>query len=215
MVHRVREAAPGCSFVAHRNGIGPCLPPVPAPPPDPPRRLLRFAAPRGYSVRMGKIRTFTSVLAASALALTLVSCSEDKPSPQDAAAELARGLAGRDVSASAFNNTDPASVNAELADMLEGMGDIDPAVTVAGIEEDPENDDAAAVRLAYAWDVNMDSTPDWSYESTAQLRRGDDDTWQVEWAPSVLFETLLEGGRLARTTSQGFAAKSWTVSASR
>jgi cell division protein FtsI/penicillin-binding protein 2 len=169
------------------------------------RRVVFCASPppRGYSVRMGKIRTFTSVLAASALALTLVSCSEDKPSPQDAAAELARGLAGRDVSASAFNNTDPASVNAELEDMLEGMGDIDPAVTVAGIEEDPENDDAAAVRLAYAWDVNMDSTPDWSYESTAQLRRGDDDTWQVEWAPSVLFETLLEGDRLARTTSQG------------
>ena len=51
---------------------------------------------------MGKNRTLTSVLAVSALALTLVSCSGEKPSPDDAAAALAEGLSELDVSASSF-----------------------------------------------------------------------------------------------------------------
>lgn len=152
---------------------------------------------------MGKNRTLTSVLAVSALALTLVSCSGDKQSPDDAAAALAEGLSNSDVSASSFTEGTPAQVNAELEELLAGMGPVRPAVTVAGIEEDTENDDAAAVRLAYAWDVNMDSAPDWTYESTAQLRRSDDDSWQVQWSPSVLFESLSDGGRLSRSTSAG------------
>ncbi len=152
---------------------------------------------------MGKNRTLTSVLAVSALALTLVSCSGDKPSPDDAAATLAEGLSKSDVSASSFTAGTPAEVNAELEEMLAGMGPVRPAVTVAGIEEDSENEDTAAARLSYAWDVNMDSTPDWSYESTAQLLRSDDDSWQVQWAPSVLFESLSDGGKLSRSTSTG------------
>ncbi|WAP52320.1 penicillin-binding transpeptidase domain-containing protein [Arthrobacter sp. ATA002] len=152
---------------------------------------------------MGKNRTLTSVLAVSALTLTLMSCSSDKPSPDDAAAVLAEGLSSADVSASSFTAGTPAQVNTELETLLAGMGPVRPAVTVAGIDEDAENDGAAAARLSYAWDVNMDSAPDWSYESTAQLRRGDDDAWQVQWAPSVLFEPLADGDRLVRTTSPG------------
>ncbi|MBO0897540.1 penicillin-binding transpeptidase domain-containing protein [Arthrobacter sunyaminii] len=155
---------------------------------------------------MGKNRALTTVLAVSALTLTLMSCSSEKPSPDDAAAALAEGLSNADVSASSFTAGTPAQVNTELETLLAGMGPVRPAVTVAGIDEDAENDDAAAVRLAYAWDVNMDSAPDWSYESTAQLRRGEDDAWQVQWAPSVLFESLADGDHLVRTTSPGLRA---------
>lgn len=155
---------------------------------------------------MGKNRTLTSVLAVSALTLTLMSCSAEKPSPDDAAAALAEGLSKADLSASSFTAGTPAQINTELQTLLEGMGTVRPAVTVAGIEEDPENDDAAAVRLAYAWDVNMDSAPDWTYESTARLSRGENDTWQVQWAPSVLFDSLADGDRLVRTASTGLRA---------
>ncbi|MDN3481143.1 penicillin-binding transpeptidase domain-containing protein [Arthrobacter sp. APC 3897] len=155
---------------------------------------------------MGKNRTLTSVLAVSALTLTLMSCSAEKPAPDDAAAALAEGLSKADLSASSFTAGTPAQINTELQTLLEGMGTVRPAVTVAGIEEDPENDDAAAVRLAYAWDVNMDSAPDWTYESTARLSRGENDTWQVQWAPSVLFDSLADGDRLVRTASTGLRA---------
>ncbi|UWX96707.1 penicillin-binding transpeptidase domain-containing protein [Arthrobacter zhaoxinii] len=152
---------------------------------------------------MGKNRTSVSVLAVAALALTLVSCSPDKPAPDDAAAALAKGLSQLDVSASAFTAGSPDQVNTELAEMLADMGPLRPSVTVAGIDEDSEDEDAATARLAYDWDVNSDSQPDWSYESTAQLRRGEDDQWLVEWAPSVLVSSLVDGDRLVRTTTSG------------
>ncbi|MCC3272463.1 penicillin-binding protein [Arthrobacter zhangbolii] len=149
---------------------------------------------------MGKNRATVSVLAA-ALAFTLVSCSADKPAPDDAAAELARGLSGADVSGSAFTAGTAAEVNTELETLLAGMGPVRPAVTVASVDEDPGDDDAATARLAYAWDVNGDSTPDWNYESTAPLRRGDDGAWLVEWSPSVLFDSLQDGDKLVRTAN--------------
>ncbi|WP_354180026.1 penicillin-binding transpeptidase domain-containing protein [Arthrobacter sp. UYP6] len=155
---------------------------------------------------MGKNQTLTSVLAVSALALTLMSCSGEKSSPDDAAAALAEGLSSADVSSSAFTAATAAEVNTELEALLADMGPARPAVTVAGIDTDPQNDDAATARLTYAWDVNSDSTPDWTYESTAQLRRGEDDAWQVEWAPSVVLDSLVEGDRLSRTTFRGMRA---------
>lgn len=155
---------------------------------------------------MGKNHKLTSVLAVSALALTLMSCSEQKSSPDDAAAALAEGLAKADVAASAFASGTPAQVNTELETLLAGMGTVRPDVTVAGIEEDSENDDAATARLAFAWDVNMDSEPDWQYETTADLQRGEDDAWLVQWAPSVLFDSLADGDRLVRTTFRGIRA---------
>ena len=149
---------------------------------------------------MGKKRTPVSVLAVAALALTLVSCSGDKPSPDDAAAALAKGLANADVSGSAFTEGTAEQVNGELDALLADMGPVRPAVTVAGVDEDPEDKDAASAKLAYAWDVNGDSRPDWNYESTVRLERGDDDEWLVQWAPSVVFSSLADGDRLARST---------------
>lgn len=149
---------------------------------------------------MGKKRTPVSVLAVAALALTLVSCSGDKPSPDDAANTLAKGLANADVSGSAFTEGTAEQVNGELDALLADMGPVRPAVTVAGVDEDPEDKDAASAKLAHAWDVNGDSRPDWNYESTVRLERGDDDEWLVQWAPSVVFGSLADGDRLARST---------------
>ena len=147
---------------------------------------------------MGKNRT-VSVLAAAALALTLVSCSGEKPSPDDAAAALAEGLGNLDISGSAFTVGTPEQINTELQTLVAGMGTVKPAVTVAGVDEDPEEENAASARLAYAWDINGDSRPDWKYESTVRLERGDDDQWLAQWAPSVVFSSLADGDRLVRT----------------
>lgn len=151
-----------------------------------------------YSVRMGKIRTLTSVLAVSTLALTLVSCSGDKPSPQDAAAALAEGLAKLDVTGASFTGTDAAAVNTELEVLLADMGDLKPAVTVAGVEEN--GDDTATASLDYAWDLNNDDATDWTYDTSIPLTRSDDDSWQAQWEPAVLFGPLSTGQRLVRTS---------------
>ena len=160
------------------------------------------AAPRGYSVRMGKNRTLTSVFAVSALALTLVSCSGDKPSPQDAAEALAAGLAAGDVAGLSFAGTDPASVTADLEELLTGMGGVQPAVSVAEVEQGDDDDDAATASLSYAWDFNGDAAPDWTYTTSASLARAEDDAWQVRWEPAVVYQDLSAGERLDRTYVQ-------------
>ena len=155
-----------------------------------------------YSVRMGKNRKLMSVVTVSALTLALVSCSGEKPSPEDAAASLAEGLARLDVSASAFTTGTASDANTELERLMEGMGELRPDVSVAGVETDQEDDDAATARLAYAWDLNGDSEADWTYETKAPLQRTEDDTWLVEFSPALVLETLVPGERLTHSTIQ-------------
>ncbi|WP_237686089.1 hypothetical protein [Arthrobacter jiangjiafuii] len=96
---------------------------------------------------MGKNSKLMSVATVSALALALVSCSGEKPSPQDAAASLAEGLARLDVSASAFTAGTASDANTELERIMEGMGALRPDVSVAGVETDQEDHRNRPARL--------------------------------------------------------------------
>ena len=155
---------------------------------------------------MGKNHVLTSVLAVSALAFSLVSCTGAKPSPDDAAAALAQGLGSADVSGSAFTAGTAAQVNTELETLLAGMGTLRPTVTVAGVEEDPATTDAATATLSYSWDLNADSAPDWTYTTTADLQRGAEDAWLVQWTPQLIHENLGDGDRLETSTYQSLRA---------
>lgn len=152
---------------------------------------------RRYAVRMGKNRALASVLAVSTLALALVSCSAEKPSPQDAAKSLAEGLSALDVTGAAFLETDPASVDAELKEIVTGLGEARPNVSVTGVEE--HNDGVATASLEYAWDLNGDDSVDWTYDTSVPLSRSDDDSWQAHWEPAALYRPLAPGERLVST----------------
>lgn len=154
---------------------------------------------------MGKNHKLTSVLAVSALALTLMSCSEQKSSPDDAAAALAEGLAKADVSASAFTSGTPAEVNQDLEQLMAGIKPAKPAVTVSGVQTGEDGNSATAT-LSYSWDLNADSTPDWTYETSADLQRGEDDAWRVQWSPALVQESLVVGDVLETGKYQGLRA---------
>ena len=150
---------------------------------------------------MGNNRIVTSVLTISALALSLTACSGGGNGPEDAAQSLADGLGRQDVSASSFTGDTAEDVNTELAGILAGMDPLDPEVRLAGVSRDEDSDDAATARLAYSWDLNADSQPDWTYETTAGMERTEDGQWQVAWTPAIVHSDLTDGVRMAQQTS--------------
>lgn len=146
--------------------------------------------------RMGNLHRAAAVLTTAVLALTLAACTDDRPTAEDAAGSLAAGLAGLDVTQSAFTTTDPAAVTASLTTITEGFAPGMPQVSVAGVEE--TGADSATATLDYVWDLD-ETDQDWTYSTTAQLTRVEDE-WQVVWEPDVFVPDLLPDEKLTLTS---------------
>ncbi len=148
---------------------------------------------------MGKLHRATSVLTVAVLALSLSACTDDRPTAEDAAGTLAEGLSRLDVGASAFTSAEAPEVTEQLALITEGFAPAAPGVTVAGVEETGE--DTATATLDYVWDLD-DSDQDWTYTTTVDLTRVEDD-WQADWEPAVFVPDLLPNEKLILTGVPG------------
>ena len=73
--------------------------------------------------------------------------------------------------------------------VTEGMGEVEPAVEVAGVED---AGDAATVQLAWNWPLGGLHVRTWAYRAEASLRLVDDE-WQAVWKPTLV-ESSLKGG---------------------
>lgn len=135
----------------------------------------------------------TAVLLAGLLAGCDQVAQVSDPDPDQAAADLATGLAGGDLSAVTFTDTTGAEATTALTTAVEGLGEITPTVEVTGIT-DPV-DDAATATLAWSWPVA--ETP-WDYTTEAPMTLVDDE-WRVAWSPTVLEPSLAEGEVLDTT----------------
>ncbi|WP_148615333.1 penicillin-binding transpeptidase domain-containing protein [Nocardioides rubriscoriae] len=137
-------------------------------------------------------RALAPLLSTLLLTTTLVACSgDDEPDPADAgeqadatAAALVDGLGSADLSAVPFDATTAAEATTDLADVVEGMGDVVPEVTLGDVAED---DDRATAELDWSWPVT--DTQSWDYTSTVTLTRTDDE-WKVSWGHQVVEPTL-------------------------
>ncbi|GAA4373340.1 penicillin-binding transpeptidase domain-containing protein [Nocardioides caricicola] len=128
--------------------------------------------------------------------------------PAEAADALAEALASGDFSDVPLASGTPEDVAADRAEVVEGMGDIEPVVYAGDPEE---SGDTATVALAWSWPVAGD---EWSYSTEATLTRAGDE-WQVTWSrdlvephlkkASVLDITPIAGGRGPIVGADGFA----------
>ena len=148
------------------------------------------------------------VLAPVALLLTtsLVACSggEDDSDPADAgaradatAAALVEGLQSGDLADVPFTETTGVEATADLAEVVEGMGELAPEVSLGEVAE--TGDDAATATLSWSWPLT-ESEP-WTYDSQVDLTRADDE-WQVVWGHAVV-EPSLNANSVLDTTAVG------------
>jgi cell division protein FtsI/penicillin-binding protein 2 len=108
------------------------------------------------------------------------------PDPDEAAAALATALGSHDFQAVTFTDATADEAKRSYSKLTEGMGDIEPTVEVAGVED---SDEKATVQLAWSWPL---SEQRWAYRSQAALQLVDDE-WQAVWKPTVVESSLKNG----------------------
>ncbi len=152
------------------------------------------------------------------------------PTPDQAAKALAGGLAGGDLNQVRFDGATSANVAAFLTTAVGDLKDVKRTVTVSQVSEPKSNERTATATLAFAWTLpsaapvarrpstasgtaTASSTAPattsatgggtdvvWSYTTTANLTRAQDDTWHVTWTPAVFAPNLTGTEKLALTT---------------
>ena len=129
----------------------------------------------------------TSAVTALLVAGLLTGCEAASnvggPDPGDAADALAAGLASRELGEVVFTDQAPANVSKAYAEVIDGLGEVDPQVEVIDIAE---SDSTATVSLGWTWPL---AEQEWTYQSDAGLRLVEDE-WQVEWQPAVVESSL-------------------------
>jgi cell division protein FtsI/penicillin-binding protein 2 len=139
-------------------------------------------------------------VASAACLVLLAGCTDDAPEtpdPEPVAESLAAGLADLDLTDVPTNSE---AAGRQLAAAVEPLGDLRPTVTVDSVATEASGEDGATqstawAALRYEWDLDADSEPDWTYQTTARLDLVED-AWQVRWQPDVLAPELVAGERL-------------------
>ncbi len=124
--------------------------------------------------------------AAVVLVLLLTACAPapgvDQPTPlDDLIARLITGLAQGTLTDVPTN--DPGA-DAELAEILAGMGEFHPAVTAG-----PPRETGTDRQVTLSWDWNLAGNS-WSYQTVATLTPGETEAWQLRWGASIVHPQL-------------------------
>jgi cell division protein FtsI/penicillin-binding protein 2 len=113
------------------------------------------------------------VLAATGLTACTSGDRAAGPDPQEAVDALAEGFRSGDLSAVTFSGG-AADPTAELREVVEGLGDVEPVVIASDVEE---ADGTATAELRWTWPLAGD---EWSYTTEVSLSEGED-AWEVAW----------------------------------
>ena len=140
-----------------------------------------------------RLRALPGAAALAALVLSLAACSSgaDQAAAEGLAADLASGLAEREVADLPIEG----GGQAELDQIVADLDAIPATVTVDSVELDG---DTATATLT--WDWATPGTP-WRYTTTAALQKTDD-AWTVQWAPTLVEPSLTAGESLEATLRQ-------------
>ncbi|MFY1672936.1 penicillin-binding transpeptidase domain-containing protein [Plantactinospora sp. WMMB334] len=156
--------------------------------PTPPRQLHP-----GQHVRRGAATALAGVLLAAG---ALAGCSESD-GPDRAVDAFLAGWRGGDLHRVGFRNPAgqrvPAEEVAEEITQLSGeLASTPPALRREGDAKIEEDIATATVRV----DWTLPGDTHWTYPSEIQLKRGEDDEWQVIWEPKVVESRLTRGDEL-------------------
>jgi cell division protein FtsI/penicillin-binding protein 2 len=115
--------------------------------------------------------------------------NSDGPDPQDAATALASGLTSKDLSKVVFTSETASTAQASYDRVTQEVGAHTLRVDTAGVKQ---TGSTAVATLHWTWDLRAAT---WEYDAEAELKFAEDG-WQVDWAPSVIEPSLVEGENL-------------------
>jgi cell division protein FtsI/penicillin-binding protein 2 len=135
------------------------------------------------------------LMAATGCGISLPGLNRDKDdnTPDRAAAALAVGLSGKDLSPVPFVGNSGTAVNDLFQPLVAGMGPLKPNVTVASVSRDGSS---ATARLSFSWTFPGVPEP-WTYETDAKLAR-ESEQWKTSWQPSIVQPQLDGTNRLTQ-----------------
>ncbi len=145
-------------------------------------------------VPVGRTRTLLTTLALLGLLTAGCTSASEEETPQVAADALAEGLSTGTLAEVPFAGRTGKQAQRWWKNAVAGMGASTRKVRVTGVS-DAKDGDAATATLAYTWSLPGTSAT-WTYDTSAQLRRGPDGTWLVTMAPTLLAPKLEPGERL-------------------
>jgi cell division protein FtsI/penicillin-binding protein 2 len=116
---------------------------------------------------------------------------DEKPSAESAATALAAGLSSGDLADVPFGEASAAVAQEDYDAIVEGMGDVRPAVEVTQVTE---GDDGATARAALDWTWPI-GDEEWAYRTFADLAADTaqgSDKWLVTWSDDIVEQTLTD-----------------------
>ncbi|WP_341928024.1 penicillin-binding transpeptidase domain-containing protein [Nocardioides psychrotolerans] len=110
------------------------------------------------------------------------------PDPDDTVAALASGLVSGELADVPFVEQTAQQVGADYAEVVEGMGGLQPTVEAGAVDVvEEDGGDRAVATLTWSWPVLEGS--EWTYDSEASLALVDQE-WQVVWERDVVEPSL-------------------------
>lgn len=115
-----------------------------------------------------------------------MACDDGRAGAQDAAKQLAAGVAALDVGSVAFEGKDAAAANEQLKEVFQALDPAKPAVEAGELKLEK---DTATVPLNYSWKIG---SGEWKYTASAELKKSGD-KWLTVWKPALLAPDLADG----------------------
>lgn len=144
-------------------------------------------------------RTVSLALLGTLTAAGLTACSSP-PDPAPPAATLADALERGDLAGVTWADDEPLDLG-----MLGDLTELPRTVVVTEVGEPREDGDGQVVDVAleWAWDLDADGEPDWTYPVGATLLSADDADWTVLADTATVVPGLRPGGTLALVRTVG------------
>ncbi|WP_235564239.1 penicillin-binding transpeptidase domain-containing protein [Modestobacter sp. Leaf380] len=142
----------------------------------------------------------TTALLGGPVLAACTSSADPADGARDAAQAFLEDWSGGDLAAAAGGTTDAAATTTLLEQTATDLPEATLAAELGDVEVTASDEAAATAGWTATWDLA--AAPDWTYTATLDLRRsgeGDDASWQVVAAPTVVHPELATGQHLQLT----------------
>jgi cell division protein FtsI/penicillin-binding protein 2 len=155
-------------------------------------------------MRVG-LRRRSAMVTVGLLALggPLAACTSapEPPKPETTAAALAGGLTSGELGSVAFDGATPTSAAESVRNAVGGLSSIGRTVTVESVTPKSEDPTQASATLRWSWDL-AGADGNWTYLTEAKLVRAADQSWHIQWSPTLVEPKLTATERLVLDRKQ-------------